>query len=34
MNTHTNIQIIEHNGKPAFAVLPYEEYLKAIFTTV
>ncbi|WP_319379906.1 helix-turn-helix transcriptional regulator [Thiomicrorhabdus sp.] len=27
MNAHTNVQIIEQGGKPAFAVLPYEEYL-------
>lgn len=30
MNTHTNIQIIEHNGKPAFAVIPYDDYLKLL----
>lgn len=27
MSTHTNVQIIQQGGKPAFAVLPYEEYL-------
>ena len=27
MNAHTNVQIIQQGGKPAFAVLPYEEYL-------
>lgn len=30
MRTHTNVQIIEHNGIPAFAVIPYEEYLKLV----
>lgn len=30
MNAHTNVQIIEHNGTPAFAVIPYEEYLRLI----
>jgi len=30
MNTHTKIQIIEHNGEPAFAIIPYEDYLKLI----
>jgi DNA-binding transcriptional regulator YiaG len=28
MNTPTNHQILTHNGKPAFAVIPYAEYLK------
>lgn len=28
MNTHTDVQIIEMDGKPAFAVIPYDEYLK------
>lgn len=28
MNTHTDIQIINQNGHPAFVVIPYEEYLK------
>ncbi len=30
MSGHTNIQIIEQNGEPAFAVIPYEDYLKMI----
>ena len=30
MSTLTNIQIIEQNGKPAFAVIPYDEYLKLL----
>lgn len=29
MNRPTNVQIIEQNGVPAFAVIPYDEYLKA-----
>ena len=29
MNKPTNVQIIEQNGVPAFAVIPYDEYLKA-----
>jgi DNA-binding XRE family transcriptional regulator len=28
MSTPTNHQILIHNGKPAFAVIPYVEYLK------
>lgn len=28
MNEHTEVQIIKHNGQPAFAVIPYEEYLR------
>ena len=29
MNAHTNdVQIIEQNGQPAFAVIPYAEYLE------
>ena len=28
MNEHTEVQIIEHNGRPTFAVIPYEEYLR------
>jgi DNA-binding XRE family transcriptional regulator len=28
MSTHISAQIIEQNGKPAFAVIPYDEYLK------
>ena len=30
MNTHTNAQIIEQNGKPIFAVLPYNEYINLV----
>ena len=30
MSTRTNTQIIERDGKPAFAVIPYEEYLRMI----
>lgn len=29
MNEPTNVQIIEQNGVPVFAVIPYEEYLQA-----
>lgn len=29
MNAPTNIQIITQNGRPAFVVMPYEEYLRA-----
>lgn len=29
MNRPTNVQIIEQNGVPAFAVIPYDEYLRA-----
>ncbi len=28
MKRPTNVQIIEQNGVPAFAVIPYDEYLK------
>ena len=28
MSALTNVQFIEQNGKPAFAVIPYDEYLK------
>ncbi|MCX7634998.1 MAG: helix-turn-helix transcriptional regulator [Syntrophales bacterium] len=28
MNAPTDIQIIKQNGKPAFVVIPYDEYLK------
>ena len=28
MNTPTSHQILTHNGKPAFAVVPYAEYLQ------
>jgi len=30
MNRPTNIQIIEQNGLPAFAVIPYDEYLSMV----
>jgi DNA-binding XRE family transcriptional regulator len=30
MKTLTNIQYIEQNGKPVFAVIPYDEYLKLV----
>jgi DNA-binding XRE family transcriptional regulator len=30
MKTLTNIQYIEQNGKPVFAVIPYDEYLKLL----
>ena len=30
MSAHTNIHIIEHEGKPAFVVIPYDEYLKLL----
>ncbi len=30
MSTLTNIQVIEQDGKPAFAVIPYDEYLKLL----
>ena len=30
MNTHINPQIIEKDGKPAFAVIPYDEYLDIV----
>ena len=30
MNTPTNHQILNHNGKPAFAVIPYAEYLRLV----
>jgi len=30
MTGHTDIQIIEYNGEPAFAVIPYQDYLKMI----
>ncbi len=26
MNAHTETQIIEHNGRPAFAVIPWREF--------
>ena len=28
MNAHTNIQIIKQDGRPAFVVIPYDEYIK------
>ena len=31
MNVHTNnVQVIRQDGKPAFAVLPYDDYLQLI----
>jgi DNA-binding XRE family transcriptional regulator len=30
MNTLTNVQFIEQNGKPTFAVIPYEDYLRLL----
>ena len=30
MTTLTNVQFIEQNGKPTFAVIPYEEYLRLL----
>ena len=30
MSAHTNVQIIDQNGVPAFAVIPYEDYLKLV----
>ena len=30
MKIPTNIQYIEQNGKPVFAVIPYDEYLKLL----
>jgi len=30
MSTLTNVQFIEQSGKPVFAVIPYEEYLKLL----
>lgn len=32
MNAHTHIHIIEYDGKPAFVVIPYAEYLKLLPT--
>lgn len=26
MNEHTNMQILKHDGKPAFAIIPWDEY--------
>jgi DNA-binding XRE family transcriptional regulator len=33
MNTAPNHQILTHNGRPAFAVVPYAEYLKLMELT-
>ena len=33
MNTRTDHQILTHNGKPAFAVIPYVEYLRLMERT-
>ncbi|MCP4116926.1 MAG: helix-turn-helix transcriptional regulator [Desulfobacteraceae bacterium] len=30
MKAHTDVQIIKQNGIPAFAVIPYDEYLKLV----
>ena len=30
MGTLTDVQIIKKDGKPAFAVIPYEEYLRLL----
>lgn len=30
MNTHTEPQIIQRNGKPLYAVIPYEEYTELL----
>ena len=30
MGTLTEVQIIKKDGKPAFAVIPYEEYLRLL----
>ncbi len=30
MSVLTDVQFIEQNGKPTFAVIPYEEYLKLL----
>ena len=30
MKVPTNIQYIEQNGKPAFVVIPYDDYIKLI----
>ncbi len=30
MSIHTDVQIIEKDGKPAFAVIPYDVYLKLL----
>ena len=30
MSELTNVQLIEQNGKPVFAVIPYDEYLRLL----
>jgi len=30
MSIPTNVQFIEQNGKPAFAIIPYEDYLSLV----
>jgi DNA-binding XRE family transcriptional regulator len=30
MSIHTNVQIIKKDGKPAFAIIPYEEFVKLL----
>lgn len=30
MKTHTDVQIIRQGGKPAFAVIPYEQYIRML----
>jgi len=30
MTAHTKVQIIEYNNEPAFAIIPYEDYLKLV----
>ncbi|HIF03045.1 MAG TPA: XRE family transcriptional regulator [Nitrospinaceae bacterium] len=30
MNTPIDFQVIEENGKPAFAVIPYKEFLRLV----
>ncbi|MGD9162153.1 MAG: helix-turn-helix transcriptional regulator [Desulfobacteraceae bacterium] len=30
MKTPTNVQYIEKDGKPAFAVIPYDEYIRLL----
>ena len=32
MKTPTNVQYIKQNGKPVFAVIPYDEYIKLLPT--
>ncbi|MGB9499766.1 MAG: helix-turn-helix domain-containing protein [Dissulfuribacterales bacterium] len=32
MKTPTNVQYIEQNGKPAFVVIPYDDYIKLLPT--